>query len=113
MCPCRRAGSGVRAPSACGARAVGRSSPARPWRGSSSGAPAARRLWRRIPRSCLGILLTAARGLLADEHVLAFPPPIEEAVEVALGEAISLRRVSRLPQPVLVFDQRQVRDDNS
>src|SRR5260370_41397065 len=47
--------------------------------------------------------------LLTDQEVGSLAPPIEEAVHVSLRQALSLLGIGRLPQPMLVFLERQVR----
>src|SRR5258708_18972761 len=46
--------------------------------------------------------------LLTDQEVGSLAPPIEEAVHVSLRQALSLLGIGRLPQPMLVFLERQV-----
>src|SRR5438105_14825846 len=48
--------------------------------------------------------------LLSDQEVFPVPPAVEEAVHVAFRQAVALGRVGRLPEPVLVLDDRQAAD---
>src|SRR6266513_2032216 len=64
------------------------------------------RLARNSP-TCASKSSVIGRILLADQQVLSVAPAVEEAVHVALRQPLALRGLGRLPQAVLVLDDRQ------
>src|SRR5205809_2591853 len=64
------------------------------------------RLARNSP-TCASKSSVIGRILLADQQVLSVAPAVKEAVHVALRQPLALRGLGRLPQAMLVLDDRQ------